>query len=215
MILTTGLFIFINIMTMIISICNKMIPRQPYLGWRAQERLKLSSSYLNPPTQVIIIVIIISWLSPQIIKMIAIPIIIIVAAAVGLLNTQPASPLLHLWVKPAWQECTKQNNTGGKSQFKHSSWSSFSWCPILATNSANLSTLSNTINCKSHLLNAFKSCCPSIFAYLLMLAHSLHYLAKSGQAPGSTSSSPSSPLSATWIWKFLSKMASWPLVGVT
>ena len=59
-ILTTGLFIFINIMTMIISICNKMIPRQPYLGWRAQERLKLSSSYLNPPTQVIIIVIIIS-----------------------------------------------------------------------------------------------------------------------------------------------------------
>lgn len=25
--------------------------RQPYLGWRAQERLKLSSSYLNPPTQ--------------------------------------------------------------------------------------------------------------------------------------------------------------------
>ena len=140
MILTTGLFIFINIMTMIISICNKMIPRQPYLGWRAQERLKLSSSYLNPPTQVIIIVIIISWLSPQIIKMIAIPIIIIVAAAVGLLNTQPTSPLLHLWVKPAWQECTKQNNTGGKSQFKYSSWSSFSWCPILATNSANLNT---------------------------------------------------------------------------
>ena len=134
------LFIFINIMTMIISICNKMIPRQPYLGWRAQERLKLSSSYLNPPTQVIIIVIIISWLSPQIIKMIAIPILIIVAAAVGLLNTQPASPLLHLWVKPAWQECTKQNNTGGRSQLKHSSWSSFSWCPILATNSANLST---------------------------------------------------------------------------
>ena len=98
MILTTGLFIFINIMTMIINICTKMIPRQPYLGWRAQERLKLSSSYLNPPTQVIIIVIIfiISSLSPQIIKMIAIPILIIVAAAVGLLNTQPASPLLHL-----------------------------------------------------------------------------------------------------------------------
>ena len=71
--------------------------------------------------------------------MITIPILIIVAAAVGLLNTQPASPLLHLWVKPAWQECTKQNNTGGESQFKHSSWSSFSWCPILATNSANLS----------------------------------------------------------------------------
>ena len=107
-ILTTGPFI--NIMTMIINICNKMIPRQPYLGWRAQERLKLSSSYLNPPTQVIIIVIIsiISWLSPQIIKMIANPILIIVAAAVGLLNTQPTSPLLHLWVKPAWQECTKQ-----------------------------------------------------------------------------------------------------------
>jgi len=25
--------------------------RQPYMGWRSQERLKLSSSYLHPPTQ--------------------------------------------------------------------------------------------------------------------------------------------------------------------
>ena len=93
--------------------------RQPYLGWRAQERLKLSSSYLNPPTQVIfvtmstIFIAISITILGMIITFLVINITILMvimtnhdgqlSTAACLLNTQPTKPLLHLGVKPPWR----------------------------------------------------------------------------------------------------------------